>query len=391
MPLSRRPIEGRRERTPEQREAREPQKNSRVRPDLEVLEDQIQHSYQHRGDTGKFGNIYKVDVGRWKVGEGKHEFCIVPYRVYENSVFRTGDRDWNKPIPKEKLDAGKGWAHKLTVLIHTNIGVNQDQVLCLRTLSRDCPICAKRAKIKEALDDETRREVAEGLQKQVDSLSPMKRAIYNIFSFDSEEDMNKGVQIWEAPHQSIEDVICEMHSDERTGEKRIFEVPDYGWNILFTKTGKGLATKYTAVNVVKRQARDEFSDADLDKLYEQAMNLEEIIDIKSPEELVEMMVGFKEEAAPANERPDKVGRREEPEERPREDRFRGRERLDRSRKEEPPPPEEEPEPEKGSGNIPAKYVQCFGVLCNQRDPECDQCPQELFESCYGEYNKKGKK
>ena len=54
------------------------------------FEDSYEHSYDHRGDTGKFGSIFSEDVGQWKVSADEHELCIVPYvsKLEENSIFR---------------------------------------------------------------------------------------------------------------------------------------------------------------------------------------------------------------------------------------------------------------------------------------------------------------
>lgn len=358
----------------------------RPRPSLDAMEEQVEHSYQHRGDQGKYANIYKVDVSRWNPSEGKHDVCIVPYQITANSEFRTLNPDFNKPFTPERLRAGEAWPHKLTVLIHGNIGANQDNVLCLRTLKRECPICVRRSALYDQMDAEQNKERADALKKQADALGPTKRALYNVFVFDSEEEMKKGVQIWEAPHQSIEDVLSELWKDERTGEKRHYMVPEEGWNVYFKREGKGLLTKYVNVQIVKRQERQEFTEEEFAELYKSAHNLEEIIEVKTAAEIKEMMSGMPEPAAD-----DTVAPWEEKapdEERP--SRFRGVTPAKESEPKKPlgrKPAVTEPE----EGEIPEEYAECFGVQCNQRDPECEGCPEKVFEACYKETNRKGKK
>lgn len=391
MPISRKPLGSKNGGGKVAEQPRGRSVSSRPRPSLEGMEEQVEHSYQHRGESGKYGNIYKEDVKIFRPKETKHEVCIVPWQVKENSEFRTLNPDFNKPFDSGKLKSGEAWPHKLTVLIHGNIGANQDNVLCLRTLKRECPICIRRAGVYDQADAEGNKEKADALKKQADALGPSKRAIYNVFCFDNEEEMKKGVQIWEAPHQSIEDVLSGLWKDERTGEKRYYMVPEEGWNVYFKKEGKGLGTKYTSVQIVKRQERDEFNEEELEDLYSAAYNIEELIEVKTPAEIKELMSGMSEEEASLLQDGDEPSpeREQEPpqEEEPRTSRFRGG-----KGKEEPEKPKgRTPAKESPEGEIPEEYAECFGVQCNQRDPECESCPEKVFEMCYKETNKKGKK
>jgi len=381
MPLSRKPTETKG--TVRRPLGREPAKITRSRPSVEVMDEQVEHSYAHRGESGKYGNIYKGDVRRWKLTDGKHEVCLIPYQVKGNSMFRTSNPDFNKPFSADKLKSGEAWAHKLTALIHGNIGPNQDQVLCPRTLKQECPICIKRGKLYDLADAETNKDKSAAYKKQADALGPAKRAIYNIFCFDTDAEMQKGVQVWEAPHQSIEDVLSELYKDERTGEKRYYTVPEEGWNFLFKKEGKGLATKYTGVQLVQRQENDSFNEQELDQRYKDAYNLEEIIEVKSNEELTEMMSGMSDEVP--EERPAPRDEDAPLEERPT-GRFRGRGKEP----EKPTERETERKPVASADDLPEELVDCFGVECNQRDPECENCDEKIFDACYKEFNKGNK-
>ena len=325
----------------------------RNRPKIEDMEGQIQHSHEHRGDTGKYGNIYKEEVEVWWPKEDQHELCLIPYLNKENSVFRLENPDFNMPFSDKVLSDRQGWAHKLTVLIHGNIGVNKDNVLCPRTLKKSCPICEERDRlIKEGVDSKT-------AQEQISALNPAKRAVYNVFVFDSAEEMKKGVQIWEAPHQSIEDTLSELYVDRRTGEKKYYTMPEEKWNVCFEKKGKGLNTEYRHVEILARRKEDEFSEKELMELYDMAYNIEEIIDIKSYDELKEMHFGLKKEEEKEKEK--------ELEERP--------ERTGRFRR------EEKEEPKKDEREIPEEYKDCFGVQ-NAELEKCEDCPKKVWEECY---------
>jgi len=336
----------------------------RVRPKIEDMESQVQHTYDHRGETGKFGNIYNTDVESWRVKEGDHEFCIIPYSIAENSVFRTKNPDLNPAFSDEKIEAGKAWPHKLSVLIHYGVGVNKDAALCLRTLREACPICEER--------DRLIKEDEERYKEEIQDLGPAKRAVYNVVVFDNEKEMQKGIQVYEAPHSSIEDVLSEIWVNKRTGDKRYFTLPEEGWNVAFEKRGKGLGTEYRQVQILERRKEDEFTDKELDELYDVAHNLEEIIEIKSHAELKEMAFGSaaasKEEKEDRSSRGDRSKTEEEP---TNGGRF-------RSRREEKV---EEKVDESGSGN-----PKCFGIKNNLLD-ECEDCPGDLWKSCAKEVEK----
>lgn len=331
----------------------------RSRPKVEDMENQHQHSYDHRGDTGKYGNIYnksaEVQVW-WPAGSDKgvdHEFCIIPYLSKKNSIFRTKNPDFNMPFSDKVLEEGKAWSHKLTVLIHGSIGANRDNVVCPRTFKEPCPICEDRDRLIKESDD------SKAMQEQIRLLSPAKRAIYNVFIFDSKEEMEKGIQVWEAPHQSMEDTLSELYVDRRTGEKKYFTIPEEGWNICFEKRKEN--PFYRRLEILERKKQDEFTDKEIEQLYDMSHNLEEVIDIKTYEELKEMHFG-----------PEEEGKKEEREEKTEEK----SERTSRFRRDE----KEEEKPEDDNG-IPEEYKDCFGIQNGELE-KCEDCPKKIWEECY---------
>jgi hypothetical protein len=184
----------------------------------------------------------------WKPEEGEHEICIVPYMIRENSIFRQ-TLNFNYCFSEEALREGRAWPYKLSLLIHME---KQEWSICPHTIQQQCPKC------------------------RIDAGGRVKRAVYNIFCFDTEEEKAKGVQIWFAPHSSIEDVLAELHVDKRTGKKRFYTIPEEGWNVYFERRGKGLDTEYRQVSIVERREEDQFSEEEYDQLYDQAWDLDEI-------------------------------------------------------------------------------------------------------------------
>lgn len=364
---------------------------ARTRPKIDDMDEGVQHSYDHRGDTGKFGDIYTQEVERWrKISASGHELCIFPYLCRENSIFRTKNPDFNKPFDDSKLEDGSAWSHKLTVLLHYSIGANKDTVVCPRTYKGDCPICEKRNAIFDQIDKETDKERAQTLQKQADRLGTTKRALYNVLVFDSNKEMEKGLQVWEAPHESIEDVLSDLYVDKRTGEKRYYTIPEEGWNVTFERTGTDKEnTRYLNVKIVKRLDKDKFTDEELDQLYKMAYNLDEIVEIKSPAELQTMAFGLSE----AEEKSESEGREEgatsrfrgdrSSSEEPKKDRESSEEREEDRELSERQYEKSSPEREKKDDipHFPKEYDNCFGIMNGQRD-ECEDCPKDVWKECF---------
>jgi len=348
---------------------------TRRRPSLNNAEKRLDHSYDHRGELGKYGNVYNTDVVLWKTGQAEHEFCIFPYKVdkakAKDSPFRR-NTIFNAPFDTDEIERDDCWDHKLTVLIHGNIGVNQDAVLCPRTIKEPCPICEEKERLlKDGYDNNS---------DEVRACSPSKRAIYNVFVFDSKKEMEKGVQVWEAPHASIEDVLSEQYKNKRTGEKKLYTVPEENWNVWFEKKGTGLNTEYRAIEILERREEDKFNQKDLDALYDMSYPLEDIIEVKPFNEILEMMGarrGTSANRASGDDVPfdasDSRGQDSSTE-----SRFRGGRavRTDTVRT----------EPAKGSSDfeMPPEFADCFGIS-NQEITRCDEeCPQEVWDACLKE-------
>jgi len=330
----------------------------RRRPDVKGMRRRVEHSYDHRGQTGRYGNIYlpDVDVTIWKPGAGEHEFCVIPFFVdcKENSRFRKNP-DLNLPFTEEEIKDGETFDYKLSVLIHTNIGINSDTVLCLRTLNEACPICEERDRIDPDDEDALR------------ALGISKKALYNVACFDSDQEFNKGTQIYEAPHASIEDTLSELarKPDRQTGKKQYkdYTIPEEKYNVFFERLGTGLSTEYKQVEIVDRRDQDEFTEQELTAAYEGAYNFEEIINARTYEELYKMLHGVEVgEEVPAGGT---------------EERFRGRDRDrgdDRDRG-----------ADNGAvvddGTAEDSEFECFGKSNNNIEA-CENCNSDRFDRCY---------
>jgi hypothetical protein len=356
-------------------------------PSAESLREQYDHSYDHRGDSGMFGSFFIEDVDEWSPADDENEVAIVPYLVTENSQFRKLNPDLNRPVSDAALKDKEGWVYKLTALVHSNVGPNKDRAICPRTLKLPCPFC----ELRDQLRDELAKLKAKGrsdvnLEKRISELGASKRAIYNIIGFNSRKDRERNLMVWTAPHASIEDVIIDRARDKRTGEYKYFSVLEENWNVYFKKTGKGLNTEYSEVDLLDRRKEDRFTNEEAEKLLANAYVLDDIVEVKTYDEFYELLHGVPpgagttdRGASSTEERTEELrderrsrSTREEPEERPRDRGGRGSGRT------EAPLRGRERELEKASDE--SGKPECFALEFNQRQ-ECEDCVSDTFKAC----------
>lgn len=156
--------------------ARKPKSSKgRRRPNLEALGGSLKHGRQHKGEMGRFNDCFIETVTKWKVSEGTHDIMIPSFHIDnpEESPFRFKGNKLNMYWKESILDANDAWDYRLTILLHTNMGVNKDAIICLRTIGEKCPICELRAKYDEK-------------SQEYKALAPTRRTLYNIVVLDSD-------------------------------------------------------------------------------------------------------------------------------------------------------------------------------------------------------------
>lgn len=309
----------------------------------EELDEAIEESEQRKDDSGKFGDYFKddADIVKWKCEKGQHIIDIIPYRAGENDPHRA---------------AGK-MQYVLDLWIHTNVGVTEDRVVCLsRNYKKPCPICEHQAELRAEEDYD---------EELVDKLNPKRRVIYNIICYDTAEEEDKGVQVWEVAYFFMEKKLLPLAKERRTGERIRFADPDNGKSVSFDVVDKiygdkdgGKPRKGIDFEGHKLESRDyEILDQDLDD----AHCLDEIIEILEYDEIHKMYWGEDaDEQEPVEE------------EKPSRSRERGRSRST--------------EGESESGNK-CTHGGSFGEDLNTMD-ECNMCDD--YDDCFAK-NKELKK
>lgn len=219
-----------------------------------------------RASSSGFIGVLKDNLPMWKVGEGKHKIDIIPYVVGKKH-----------PTLKKGMPA-----YKLDVFVHTNIGVDNAQYLCLHKMfgTNNCPICNYRARLQKE---------GEADKDKIKALQPKHNTLYNIVCYDSTEQEKKGIQLLLINVWNMEDRLQEL-IDSESGESICFPDPSEGKRIHFKRTGTGAKnTRYTAHQFVDRGYK--ISEKLLDKTYA----LDECIVIPTVEEVEKAFYGSLEQ------------------------------------------------------------------------------------------------
>ena len=226
-------------------------------------------SEQSKDDRGKYHGIFKDDVQgirMWKVGEGDHEFDIVPYNAGEND-------------PEKKIKPGDP-TYVLILWVHGRIGISEDSYICMaKTYNKRCPVCEYQASLRDS----------DASDEEIKQWNPVRRTYYNVLVYDNEKEQAKGVQILDIAHYYMEPELLALarprsRGGVETGEKVYFSSPDKdGKTVAFNREGTRRNTAYKAFKFIDR-------DYDLeDETLDQAKCLDEIIHIPSYEEVKEAL------------------------------------------------------------------------------------------------------
>ena len=223
-------------------------------------------SYNNKDDSVKFKSIFiKDQIGnttKWKCGEGEHFLNVIPFRAGPN----------HPTVPEGKF------AYFLDIWVHGKVGINEDSYVCMaRSFNKPCAICDHQGELRKQEDYD---------EKYVKSLNPGRRAIYNVECLDSNTEIGKKIQYWDASHFSIEKEIAELAKKPRGGGFITFADPDDGKTIFFRRTGTGMNnTKYSAFKFEDR------TEPITDELLDLALPLDKCVHLPSYDEVKNAFFG----------------------------------------------------------------------------------------------------
>ena len=197
------------------------------------------------------------------------------------------------------------WAHRY-------IGANRRDYVCpAKTVNKPCPIC-------DAIAEERNRKHPD--EKLIKDLAPKERQLWNVIDL---EDRDKGIQLWEVSHHLFGRALDSKleHADEEDEYESFFDTEEG----MYLKLGVeektiGSGKPFFSVEDIEFKVRKKQYD---DSIIEDALNLDDILVIKSYKELEAVLnqeeVEEEEEAKPAKKAPTRKKKAKKPEPEPEEE------------------------------------------------------------------------
>ena len=232
-------------------------KKSSSRSIFSELDEATKKSYESRDSYGESADYFKkgTKIKKWNPKDGEHMIDIIPFIA-------------GKHHPT--IAEGKP-AYVLDIWVHRNVGSDSGAYVCpQKNYKQRCPICEyQRVMRKEGsyTDDE------------IKELNAKRRVMYNVLSYDSQEDIQKGVQIFEVSHFFMEKHLAELAKKPKSGGFIPFAHPELGKSISWKINTKGQYGEWFGHKFVDRE--DEITDETL----EEAQVLDELIHIPTTKEL----------------------------------------------------------------------------------------------------------
>lgn len=223
----------------------------------------LKEAYNNRGKYPDQNNRRYIftELGNdklWKVTDKSHKVRLLPVHPEDNINF-----------------------YGMTVHIHTNVGVNGDQYLCLKRMKNvPCPICEHQVSLWDAEPDMAK------------DLYPSTR--YLVWMVDLSVSKDKQIaQIWSCPRTAM-DTVLGVSYKKATDEILNLANIDNGIAIYFDREKKKGTTFSTYVNF---QLDDNPTPAK-DEWLEGIVSFSDIIEYATYNEIKNAFLGISEEASP---------------------------------------------------------------------------------------------
>jgi len=222
-------------------------------PSKESLKD----AYNNRGkypDKNSSKTIFSAtgDGAFWKVTDKAHKVRLLPAHPDDNLNF-----------------------YGLTVHIHTNVGVNNDQYLCLKRMkSSSCPICEQQAELWD-----TEPEMAKDLY-------PQTRYLVWVVDLSLPTDKQEAL-IWSCPRTAMDDILGVSYKKATDEILNLADIDD-GIAIYFDRE----KTQGTTFSKYKNFQLDDSSTEAKDAWLEGILPFDEVIEYASYEEIKNVFLGL---------------------------------------------------------------------------------------------------
>ena len=164
---------------------------------------------------GDFDQVIQVDLKGFTPAEGKNAVRILP------PTFDDADN------------------YGIDVYVHYGVGEKDSAYVCPERMSGDkCSICEERHKAERAEDEDYASKL---------------RATRRVLVYLVDRKDHDKLKYWLMP-QSVDQEINLLSMDEDTGEVIPVDHPDKGYDITFTRKGKGIGTSYVGVRIARKKS-----------------------------------------------------------------------------------------------------------------------------------------
>jgi hypothetical protein len=291
------------------------------------------------------------EVKFYQLKKGKNFIDILPYEVSTNRH-------------PEGIPAGED-DYKLEIWQHTNIGVNEDRVLCLKkTYGKKCPICEERQSMLDSGKD--------WKDESVKALAPKIRCYYNVIDI-SEESETDNIQIFETSGASewFEDLLS-TESKEGGEIVPFYDLEEGKTVVCRCKEDTFNKKKFAKPERIDFEDRDEYPD----KTYEEVFPLEALLIVPTYDEVTKLFLGLDEDKPEESteSKPVRKSKKTEPEETEPEPKPK------KGRRKAAPEPDPEPKEDEAptAGDCPFGHI--FGAEFKKHE-SCEECDDDKFEQC----------
>jgi hypothetical protein len=201
----------------------------------------------------------------FKESEGKVFLDIIPYVVTD-----TKHMDHNPDVPGV-AEKGEPW-YKKPIMVHRNIGVDNESVICLKTIGKKCPICEERESLL--------KNGAEWDAPEVKSLKPQLRNLYLVIPIDHKK-FDEELHLWDISNGNFQKQLDEEL--EENPENGVFPDLTEGMTLKIRFNEETFAkSKYYESGRIDFEERDDAYEEDM---IDDSPNLDDIINILSYDEL----------------------------------------------------------------------------------------------------------
>lgn len=168
--------------------------------------------------------------------------------------------------------------YAMDVIVHRNVGPDNQSYLCLKMQGKPCAICEERLDLVKHRESDAAK-----------AIRPVDSRVAWVIDRDKEKE---GPMVW-VFGWTMDKNIALLCRDRRTGEVLFIDDPEEGYDFSFSKDGEGIHTQYRGEQVDRRSSplhdREKQVEEWLDYIMENPLT--DVLNFYSYEHLMEVMHG----------------------------------------------------------------------------------------------------